>query len=357
MRDDQRVSYVFCRFALTQPTQPTMVASPRLETSSVPAPTPAPADLGGLRLMDSCATTVYPAQQDPAAAAAASPSSRGASSGAISLAAVLQETSFHAHNPIHDWLDSPTRDISARLALFSPPTPAEGPASPTSQHSHPPRSSVKSTSSMARTCLHQPSNASSNYPPSLLFTEATPTESSVSTGLASRFEGVPLLEEVDGVLERPRTQTRLPAFECSFWFLSCSYISYDQEEWTTHCLSHFRGEEPPRTVQCPLCSEFKCTADNGWDAWQLRLEHVAYHQLLGHTLTRTSRPEFDLFRYLWQKRLIDDQDLKELNGGNHNLTRTPANYTETGGRGRGLRDRERRARRPGQHVGRTRRAA
>jgi hypothetical protein len=33
-----------------------------------------------------------------------------------------------------------------------------------------------------------------------------------------------------------------PTFECCFWFLRCSYISYDQDEWVTHYLSHFQGE-------------------------------------------------------------------------------------------------------------------
>ncbi|OCL09509.1 hypothetical protein AOQ84DRAFT_256139, partial [Glonium stellatum] len=187
-------------------------------------------------------------------------------------------------------------------------------------------------SSMARAHIHIPSTASA-YTPSLLYSEGTPTESSVSTGLASRFSGVPLLEEVDGVLER-RTNLRQPVFECAFWFLSCSYVSYDQDEWRTHCLSHFRGEEPPKSVQCPLCEDFRATYDDGREAWDARMNHIAsYHHMQGHTL-RTSRPDFHLFQHLWQKRLIDDADLKELKGGNHNLTRAPQPFVITNGRGR-----------------------
>ncbi|KAF2464951.1 uncharacterized protein BDR25DRAFT_241489, partial [Lindgomyces ingoldianus] len=204
-------------------------------------------------------------------------------------------------------------------------------------------------SSMARAYLHQHSNAST-HPPSLYnYSEATPTETSISTGLASHFSGVPLLEEVNGVLERRPNQLRQPIFECSFWFLSCSYISHNQEEWRVHCLSHFRGEEPPKSVQCPLCEDFKYTSDNGWTSWNYRMDHVAYHHLLGHTL-RTSRPDFHLFQHLWQKRLIDDQDLKELKGGNHNLTRPPSNFTVTNGR-RGREGHEGRGQRH-QHIGR-----
>jgi hypothetical protein len=161
---------------------------------------------------------------------------------------------------------------------------------------------------------------------------------------------VPLLEDVDGngLLEhRPPAPSR-PVFECAFWFLSCSYISHDPEEWMMHCLSHFRGEEPPRRVTCPLCSDFVVAgAEDGWSAWNARMRHVAGHHLRGTSL-RASRPDFHLFQHLWQKRLIDDQDLKELKGGNHNLTRPPENFTVTNGRrarvsGRGGRR---------QHVGR-----
>ena len=113
-----------------------------------------------------------------------------------------------------------------------------------------------------------------------------------------------------------------PAFECYFWFLRCSYISYDQDEWGTHCLSHFRGEEPPKTVSCQLCDYFQYTytCDDGWTSWNQLMEHVGFHHsLLGETL-RASRPDFRLFQHLWQKRLISDQDLKELKGGKHSLT-------------------------------------
>ena len=76
------------------------------------------------------------------------------------------------------------------------------------------------------------------------------------------------------MLERRPNQICEPAFECSYWFLSCTYISYDQEKWLIHCLSHFRSKEPPMSVQCPLCEDFKCTYDNERTAWRYRVEHV-----------------------------------------------------------------------------------
>ncbi|OCK85771.1 hypothetical protein K432DRAFT_3274 [Lepidopterella palustris CBS 459.81] len=247
------------------------------------------------------------------------------SSSPASLSTAALEQNSVVHTPLGEWLANSNRDIYERFAANSSlpgnPSATTNPGPHTQSHG----------SSMARTHLHLPSTASA-YTPSLLYSEATPTESSVSTGLASRFSGVPLLEEVDGVLER-RPIFRQPVFECAFWFLSCSYISHNEDEWRTHCLSHFRGEEPPKLVQCPLCEEFKATFEQGQDAWNARMDHVAYHHLLGQTL-KTSRPDFHLFQYLWQKRLIDDADLKELKGGNHNLTRAPLPYVTTNGRGR-----------------------
>lgn len=206
-------------------------------------------------------------------------------------------------------------------------------------------------SSMAPALIHQ--SATSARPPSLIsyYTEATPTETSISTGLAYQLSGALLLEENNGVLEVPRTHIPTPMYECAFWFLSCGYISKNQEEWMTHCESHFRGEEPPQSVQCPLC-DWAASSDDGRVSWHARMQHMACeHTMLGQTL-RTSRPDFDLFHFLFRRRLIDDQDYKELLGGNHNLARPPGNFIETNSRG-GRRERdERRHRR--QHVTTTR---
>jgi hypothetical protein len=251
-----------------------------------------------------------------------------------SLDAVLDD--IVRQNQLSEWLASPTRDIHDRLVHFSPSSEPE-PYAPYLPSPPNPRSSHRTTSSMAMSMaparIHQqPSNASTQPPSFYHYSDATPTETSISTGLASRFSGVPLLEENNGVLEQRVTQIQQPAFECCFWFLKCSYISNDQEEWATHCLSHFRGEEPPKSVQCPLCDQFQYTCDNGWTSWNQRMEHVGFHHsILGETL-RASRPDFHLFQHLWQKRLIDDQDLEELKGGNHNLTCPPSNFVVTNGR-------------------------
>lgn len=263
----------------------------------------------------------------------------------MSLAARL-ESDRHFTPQTESWVRDSASDIHARLAGvhfdLSPADDDAGPSRP--QREHGPRSRG---SSMAPALIHQ--SAPSAHPPSLhsCWTEATPTETSISTGLASHFTGVLLLEDNNGVLELPRPLIRTPLYECAFWFLSCPYISHNRDEWSVHCESHFQGEEPPQSVQCPLC-DWAATCDDGRASWNARMHHLATsHTMLGQTL-RTSRPDFGLFQHLWKKRLIDTEDLKELNGGNHNLERPPGNFVETNGRGSRRERDERRHRR--QHV-------
>jgi hypothetical protein len=71
-----------------------------------------------------------------------------------------------------------------------------------------------------------------------------------------------------------------------------------------------------------------------------RLEHHnLVHSASGVTL-RNSRPDFQLFHFLWAKRLIGEEDYNELRSGNHNLTRPPATVVRIDNR------RERYAQRP-----------
>ncbi|KAG9185551.1 hypothetical protein G6011_06882 [Alternaria panax] len=233
-------------------------------------------------------------------------------------------------NPLDGFLREP--DVSTRFVLFDEEYLQRLARTDTESLRRHAASTAKSggslSSSMAPVALHQ-TTASAHNAPSLRScqTDATPTESSISTTLASRFSGFPLLEDNNGVLERPHAQCRTPFYECVFWFLNCPYASQDREEWETHCSSHFRGEEPPNTVQCPLC-EWGVTCEVGGQAWSMRMQHLAYeHTMRGQTL-RTSRPDFWLFEYLWRVRLIDAADLKELRGGNHNLTHTLGNFVE-----------------------------
>jgi hypothetical protein len=138
-------------------------------------------------------------------------------------------------------------------------------------------------------------------------------ESFVSSRPFSQVLDAFLPEDNKDVLEQPLADEQEPQYNCAFWFLDCNFLSQDKEVWKSHSLSHFYGEEPPRSVICPLCA-WEVSCDTGWDAWDLKAEHLLeQHLFLGETL-RTARPDFHLFTHLWQKRLIDDLDLKELKG-------------------------------------------
>ena len=251
-------------------------------------------------------------------------------------------------SPIYDFLQDSSRNFQGRLVQIagleleaSHPRPSHWPYCPPS---------MRSTSSMAP-AVHQPraSNAS-DLAPSLHYCP-TITESSVSTGIVDQCAGYPLLvEDVDGVLLQPDLEVYTPDFGCVFWFLNCEYISRDEEEWKTHCLSHFYGEDPPRSVSCPLC-DWEISLDRGTEAWASKMQHLAdKHFRYGQNLS-ASRPDFHLYTHLWQKRLIDDQDLKELKGGNHNLTREPSNFVRMyGPQSRRDRDERNGRRRRLQHI-------
>ncbi|KAF1929387.1 uncharacterized protein M421DRAFT_61023 [Didymella exigua CBS 183.55] len=202
---------------------------------------------------------------------------------------------------------------------------------------------------------HSRASTASNRPPSLVSC-TTITGSLVSTSIVDQCAGYPLLDEgADGVLLLPDLEVNSPQYECAFWFLSCDFLSRDESEWKTHCLSHFRGKAPPRSVQCPLCDWCRSCDDDGLVAWSCRMQHLSdAHLIFGQTL-RTSRPDFYLFEYLWQQRIIGEADLKELRGGNHNLNQAPANFVVTNHRSP---RRERGSDRQGvQHVSARRRQA
>ncbi|KAJ9651701.1 hypothetical protein H2201_009263, partial [Coniosporium apollinis] len=92
-----------------------------------------------------------------------------------------------------------------------------------------------------------------------------------------------------------------------------NFRSYNLEQWKTHTMWHFRGQDPPRLVECPLCETFNYTYPNGFEVWDARMNHQAQHHYVGHALA-TARPEFKLHHYLWQRRIIYHAELQELKG-------------------------------------------
>lgn len=169
--------------------------------------------------------------------------------------------------------------------------------------------------------------------------------SAVPTDLASAVSGIPIFD--DDVAAGDSPPQRTAQFECPFFYLRCSFATDDKSRWLDHCPSHFRGRSPPVSgSKCPLCP-FKATPDmipeeqrltmsekrmymrkansrdahvkpvteaesrQAWALWAVRQEHVAGHHENGYSLA-AAEPDFDMFRYLHQQKLIEDSTYKDL---------------------------------------------
>ena len=137
--------------------------------------------------------------------------------------------------------------------------------------------------------------------------------SSVDTGLGRDTMRQTRLDITPGGVSVAPTAPESYWYECTFTWLDCGFVSNDFEQWKRHCLSHFYPEEPgPCIFQCPLCPHRGGPFTNGWDAWELRLNHMAaVHYRQGHDVS-TSRPDFELIDYMWAKRLIDNRLYMQL---------------------------------------------
>ena len=128
-------------------------------------------------------------------------------------------------------------------------------------------------------------------------------------------------------------------YVCLFHMLDCHDSFDDESEWRTHVISHFRTHPPPSTARCPLCPDTNFvdgdsdsmtpvkrvledrSRDNGDTsmddteeppAWDRMLDHVAMeHYQHGQTLAG-SRPDFELMRYLYGRRIISDAQFKAM---------------------------------------------
>ncbi|KAF3394252.1 hypothetical protein F1880_004749 [Penicillium rolfsii] len=144
-------------------------------------------------------------------------------------------------------------------------------------------------------------------------------------------------------------------YACLFHMLDCHETFDDAAQWRTHVMSHFRTHPPPRTARCPLCPDTEfidqdqpvsdqsstftetspgeshlstpfppqtppsttITTASSQDqdqpsAWDRLLNHVAAdHYQHGQTLAG-SRPDFELMRYLYGRRIISDAQFKAM---------------------------------------------
>ena len=149
----------------------------------------------------------------------------------------------------------------------------------------------------------------------------TRTTSSVSSSIVIRdIEGQRSnLLEWNGGPDDPLTvppSNAQPQFECPFNFLDCVLVFVDIDEWFGHSMEHFERHDPPKSSRCGFCdAEFR--AVTGIACWIKRMEHVAMHYYQPRYRLAHARPDFELFEYLWSKRLIPAEVYKDLLGNSN----------------------------------------
>jgi hypothetical protein len=185
--------------------------------------------------------------------------------------------------------------------------------------------------------------------PSLTTSESVPS----SVGIRQlEIANSRLLAEGEGgvlVVDPVRTEGNL---ECPFNLLFCLETFSKMEDWVKHSMTHFREIGPPDFNQCCFC-DAKFDSSTAIFSWAKRMEHVAYHHQYGCRLA-AARPDFELYTYLWNKRLITDDEYRDLKGNNEDRARAaraypsppespeePKAYTDTYSNSRSRRERQR----------------
>lgn len=148
---------------------------------------------------------------------------------------------------------------------------------------------------------------------------------SVSSGMGRRIIDTSMRALVDdgtGALRPSRfpPMRNTPAvLECPFNLLRCTahFAMHNSQEWLDHSLSHFsvrrprpRTTAPPKSSQCCFCAKSFKNSD-GVVCWTQRMVHVAWHHHAGYKLSH-ARPDFPLFRYLYEEGIIGSVDYREL---------------------------------------------
>ncbi|KAH8705779.1 hypothetical protein BGW36DRAFT_368166 [Talaromyces proteolyticus] len=152
--------------------------------------------------------------------------------------------------------------------------------------------------------------------PSLSNGSQSMSDMSISSRMAAKIQVVNMLEtdSTGNLIASPTSsigQSTPMAYYCLFHVLPCDHGSDRIEPWKTHVLSHFRGCPLPQYATCQWCAmDFKKkTAAGSWDAM---LEHTAHeHFEKGHSLA-TTRPSFELMKYLYQSKVITEDQLKAI---------------------------------------------
>lgn len=126
----------------------------------------------------------------------------------------------------------------------------------------------------------------------------------------SRF----LLEvNLEGLLVLPDLMVEEPIFECPLHFLQCDRTFTNEGEWIEHSLTHFKDVGPPNSNECPFCDRHngRFTHPVAMKSWIARMKYVSFHHRQGESVG-TARPDFYLIHYLWENRLIDKVQYRNL---------------------------------------------
>lgn len=149
-----------------------------------------------------------------------------------------------------------------------------------------------------------------------------------SMGLRAVKHSFRAVTEDGMVMIRPPLRTDPPVLECPFDLLGCRQLFHVTHgaEWRAHSLTHFRADgRRPRNF-APPCENRCCFCDmhfddrNGFESWRKRMDHVASHHGIGHSLSH-ARPDFALYEYLWQKKLIENHEYNHIKSDSEDRSR------------------------------------
>lgn len=135
-----------------------------------------------------------------------------------------------------------------------------------------------------------------------------------------------LEQDQDGVLIVPPLREHR-VLECPFNLaFFCPLTFSNERDWIEHSLLHLRRNgrsiEPPTSNICCFC-EKKFYSAMRYESWVERMRHVRLHHALGHRLAH-AQPDFALFKYLFDNRLITDGDYHDLKGNVRNRSQRAA---------------------------------
>ena len=164
--------------------------------------------------------------------------------------------------------------------------------------------------------------------PALTLATSRPTSSIASSVGVRAADGQQRLLELDhgGVLVVPPLQERR-ILECPFNLAYFCLMTFSNEEdWIEHSLTHFntkqRAVDPPTSNRCCFCEE-KFYSPRRFQSWADKMRHVCLHHCLGHRLAH-ARPDFEIFKYLFDNRLISDAEYRDLKGNSQNRSQRAA---------------------------------